>query len=293
MGNNLVDSPSEEQYSLLKHVLWSTLLNYRGSVFIVMLSEYAAYFDDSGHPDDQKFVVVAGFIAEKTQWLRFEPEWKKAIAPRSTFHAADFERESKDWGRNKKERYLNRLATIIKDNTIFSLSDSVCMDEYRTINATNRLEETLGTPYAMAGRTVAAKLNAWRATHGAAKCKVLVYFEDGTKHKGDFMDVMQRDGLPCPGFLKKNDSPALQAADFLAWMVHGALQTGEVHQRLARLAGIGGPLAHGKFDEDALMASLKHLKEKHPHIEIVRRIPYEIRFHSSPKKVRRQTVKPK
>jgi hypothetical protein len=28
-----------------------------------MANEFTAYFDDSGHPDDQDLVLVAGFVA--------------------------------------------------------------------------------------------------------------------------------------------------------------------------------------------------------------------------------------
>jgi hypothetical protein len=43
------------------------------------MTEYSAYFDDSGHPDDQEAVIVAGFISSEEQWLLFEREWQEIL----------------------------------------------------------------------------------------------------------------------------------------------------------------------------------------------------------------------
>jgi hypothetical protein len=93
------------------------------------------------------------------------------------------------------------------------------MKEYREVNEEYALEECLGTPYAMAGRSVAASLKRWKAQHAKPEDSLLVFFEDGTKHKGDFMEAMKRDLLPCPAFIDKKKSVALQAADLLAWQM--------------------------------------------------------------------------
>jgi hypothetical protein len=57
------------------------------------MAMYSAYFDESGHPDDSAYVVVAGAIADVDQWVHFEREWKEALAPLNTsvFHAVDLE----------------------------------------------------------------------------------------------------------------------------------------------------------------------------------------------------------
>ena len=36
------------------------------------LSAYTAYFDASGHPSDQPFVVVSGYVANIHQWKYFK-----------------------------------------------------------------------------------------------------------------------------------------------------------------------------------------------------------------------------
>jgi Protein of unknown function (DUF3800) len=57
------------------------------------MAMYSAYFDESGHPDDSDFLVVAGAVADVQQWVHFEREWKEVLAPLNTtiFHAVEFE----------------------------------------------------------------------------------------------------------------------------------------------------------------------------------------------------------
>jgi hypothetical protein len=38
------------------------------------MAMYSAFFDESGHPDDTLFLVVAGCVAEVGQWTEFERE---------------------------------------------------------------------------------------------------------------------------------------------------------------------------------------------------------------------------
>ncbi|MGA2605825.1 MAG: hypothetical protein ABSH01_00025 [Terriglobia bacterium] len=59
------------------------------------MTEYRAYFDDSGHPDDQEAVVVAGFIASEHDWFFFEREWQDILDREGmeSFHMTDFEKK--------------------------------------------------------------------------------------------------------------------------------------------------------------------------------------------------------
>jgi hypothetical protein len=189
------------------------------------MTEFAAYFDDGGHPDDQIAVLVAGFISTEEQWLRFEKEWKRALEPFGIqeFHRTDFE-ASKKWSRDKKNKLRDDLLSIIKRRTQYHISHVVPMKEYRDINEQRAFEEMVGTPYALAGRTAARSINDWKRKYMKAEDKLVVLFEDGTKHKGDFMGAMKRDDLPCPRFIEK--VPPLEAADFLAWEILHALKNG-------------------------------------------------------------------
>jgi uncharacterized protein DUF3800 len=215
------------EYSVVRHMCWGILLNHDpAATWIAIMTEYAAYFDDSGHPDDQPYVVVAGFISSEEQWLIFEREWREDLQPFGidVFHMADFE-SSRLWTREKKNELLRKLIATIRVRTRFHIDHIVPMDMYRQINEKYAFEEVIGTPYALAGRTVAKSINEWKQKYMKSGDKLLVFFEDGTKHKGDFMDAMARDKLPCPVFIKKSDAVSLQAADLAAWECFEAIQT--------------------------------------------------------------------
>jgi hypothetical protein len=255
------------------------------------MTEYAAYFDDSGHPDDQEAVVVAGFIASEHEWLLFEREWHEILDREGmeSFHMTDFEK-SKVWPPHKKEAVLRRLIDTIRVRTVKSISSGVFMSDYRQINEQRAFEETVGTPYALAGRTVTKALNDWKSSL-ASDDKLLVFFEDGTKHKGDFIDAMKRDELPCPAFLKKREATPLQAADLLAWEVFHAFKTKQPRPSLRRLVRdvSAENLDHGFFGIEALERLCVHPDAKVP-LRSELAPGTVIVHHSSPKKHRKRTI---
>jgi len=66
--------------------------DWRGRL-MAQLSAFTAYVDASGHPSDQPFVIVSGFVANCHQWLFFNRMWEsihKQFGVELPFHAADF-----------------------------------------------------------------------------------------------------------------------------------------------------------------------------------------------------------
>ena len=255
------------------------------------MTEYAAYFDDSGHPDDQEAVVVAGFVASEDDWLLFEREWQEILDREGMeiFHMTDFEK-SKIWPQHKKDALLSKLINTIKIRTVKSISQGVFMKDYKQINEQRAFEETIGTPYALAGRTVTKSLADWKRSF-APEDKLLVFFEDGTKHKGDFIDAMERDQLPCPAFIKKCEATPLQAADLLAWETFNAFKTKQVRPSWHKLVGDLPPESpdHGFFGIRALERICNH---KDARVPLRSALPpgTVIVHHSSPKKPRKRTI---
>src|SRR5262249_3478016 len=143
------------------------------------MTDYAAYFDDSGHPDGQEAVIVAGFVATCEQWQELEREWKQVLdhAGLDHFHMKEFQ-HSDDIPFHKKEAVLRRLVKIIENNTIRPIAHIVLMNEYRKVNDKYAMQEVLGAPYAMAGRSVARSLNIWRAENMSGSDTLSVFFED-------------------------------------------------------------------------------------------------------------------
>ncbi|MGA2605824.1 MAG: hypothetical protein ABSH01_00020 [Terriglobia bacterium] len=135
-------------------------------------------------------------------------------------------------------------------------------------------------------------MNEWKRNFAQPEDKLLVFFEDGTKHKGDFMDAMERDQLPCPVFIKKQQATPLQAADWLAWEMFNATKTNDVRPALQRLVGslpVNDPTYHGLFGVEAIERICRH---KDARVPLRSELPpgTQIVHHSSPKKPRRRTI---
>lgn len=190
-----------------------------------MPTDYIGYFDDSGHPDNQPAVIIAGHIAKAEQWLRLEREWTDALTDTKSgkiaiLHMTDLmagRGEFSEWSRLQKNALLEKLVSIIRRRVSMQFSIIVPMSEYKKVNDKYALEEEMGTPYGLAGRTILRMINEWNGRYGHGKTNVKLVFEDGSKHKGDLIDITQRDQLPLPEFMKKADVTCLQTADLLAW----------------------------------------------------------------------------
>lgn len=259
------------------------------------MTEYVAYFDDSGHPDDQGFVIAAGFISTKAQWLLFEQEWREIIDRHEiedhngnpVFHRKYFEASHKRT-RPEKVAVLFKLAHLIKARAQFYISKIVDMAAYRSVNDIYAFEQNVGAPFALVGRSAIVATNKWKES-GPGRENLRVVFEDGTKHKGDFMDAMARDLLPCPRFASPLDEVPLQAADLLAWdllyFVKHNRPRDSLYRLLKTIPGDEGIFARQQL-EDMCLTAVPPIQKYSDHPDGV-----EVVYHSLPKKIRKRTIK--
>jgi hypothetical protein len=197
---------------------------------------YSCYFDESGHPDDSKFVVVAGCIADVRQWAHLEREWKDVLLPLGilVFHSVDFEKRKAPYNQLSDAAATElslRLVNIIRRRVERTISRAVPMAQFRTANDKYIVAEWFGHPYPMAARLCIAAVVDWAHHHSVRADEIKYYFEDGAKHKGQLSYVAERDRCPAPVFLPKAKAVPLQAADLIAWQ----------HQRMLR-NGISTPV---------------------------------------------------
>jgi hypothetical protein len=209
------------------------------------MANFALYIDDSGHPDNQPFVVAAGFVSTEQQWTTFEPLWKDALSRHriiEPFHMTDFMRER----RPIKERslILQNLANIITNHAHAAFTGAVDMNAYRLINEEYALQECLGAPYALASRGLAIGLNQWRSKYLDPTDQLQLFTESGAKHRGDMLEVFKRDRLPEPQSVPKSLA-FVQPADMLAWEMFNFLRTKKQPRRVLRL--IGGNVQFGSL----------------------------------------------
>jgi hypothetical protein len=258
--------------------------------WIIVVTDYAAYCDSSGHPDNQPYVNVAGFVASEEGWLDFEPAWKDALKRNkleTVFHMVDFEfAHRRD---PKRGKILDELTTIITEHVSGAFSIIVDMKAYRRVNDVYTLEEAVGTPYAIAARAVARGMNVWRKNELTTEDHLLVFMEEGTKHKGDMEEAFRRDKLPLPQTVPKSH-PSMQPGDMLAWEVFHHLKYHDDRRSLRKLVQntMPYPEMEGTFLEHNLIETCKNANallrsSVPPNVEIV--------YDSRPKRIRRRTIK--
>jgi hypothetical protein len=182
----------------------------------------SAYFDASGKVAAQPAVVVSGFAAPVSKWVRFETNWKGALDAEDikVFHATDFaasEGEFKGWkgDKLKRRRFVRSLIEVIRKDTNKMLSVGVETGAWKRVDEEYELQEHFHSPYALAGYMVVRLSSKW--AHGKGhKFPIETFFEDGDEGQGGLKVLCKlHHGLE-PIFLPKEKLP-FQAADFLAW----------------------------------------------------------------------------
>jgi hypothetical protein len=278
-----------KDYSLIRHLCWGVLLNHDPKLTrIAIVTEYAVYLDDSGHPSNQPYVIVAGFISTENKWLRFEPLWNAALSRWGlgpVFHMTEFERQFK--GDRRKGAILDDLISIINDHTEVHFTCGVNMTGYKRVNDLYALEECIGAPYAIAARGVVRNIGLWTADHlKPGRDRLLTFIEDGTLHKGDMQDAFKRDSLPAPQCIPK-DHPCLQPADMLSWEMLYFFKHDGHRRSLKKLAftrlGIKGAFEEHNLRQNCQMLGIPLRSTLAPGMKIV--------WNNAPKRPRRRTIK--
>ncbi|MBI4180484.1 MAG: hypothetical protein HY528_00970 [Chloroflexi bacterium] len=104
-----------------------------------MAVELWAYADESGLEENPKYCLIAGYIANPRQWMRFEREWKKVLGEYSVqeFHAIDFFHRKpprgcyKGWSEHKAKMFLGRLLAIIGSTSISPIGAIVDVADFK------------------------------------------------------------------------------------------------------------------------------------------------------------------
>lgn len=266
-----------------------------------MGNELAAYFDDSGHPDDQDVVVVAGWVGKVDQWRLWEQGWTKVLRDykiaSGIFHMTDFEaalkseraNEYKHLSLSQRASFHSRLISHVRTRASYTFCVMVPMRDYKYVNEMYCFEEWLGKPYTFASIGITQTLRAWKQLY-QPKSPLVTYFEDGTKHKGDLMAAFKQFKFDDPIFRKKKEAVPLQAADMLAWECFNAFNTGEVRAQFDDLLEtVPGRRTHGIFTADRLVEAAE--SSEVPKRESSKNVAFY--FTSSPKVRRmRQITRP-
>ncbi len=256
------------------------------------MTDFSLYLDDSGHPKDQPFVVVAGFVATEKQWIDFEPHWEsvlKRFGLESPFHMTDFMSEKRS--RLREDQILSALRHVIREHTVAAFASGVSIEGYRNVNSVFTLEEVLGAPYALVCREIMKQLRQWQKDLCKPDDHLLLFVEEGTLHYGDLEQIAKRDRLPTPHKVPKSMAP-IQPADMLGWEYFNYLRIGKPDLIGKNLFGLlkGRPTTGTVFLEKDLIETCRRAKLMTR--EYKDQFPDKfISFHSEKKRARRRTIK--
>ena len=211
-------------------------------------------------------MLVAGWVGNVDQWILWEQGWKQVLSDykiqSGVFHMTDF--EAAQWGRDadnefahlatsERQRFRSRLINHIATRCRHCFCTMVPMHDYKEVNEMYYLEEWLGKPYSIAALGLVQKLKAWK-DQWEPDSPLEVFFEDGTKHKGDLIKVFRQFGYEEPIFREKKKVTPLQAADMLAWENFNQFKTGIVRAPFMELcAHTRGSSQFGMFTTPRLI----------------------------------------
>jgi len=238
---------------------------------------YSAYFDESGHPDNGIFMVVAGCVAEVDQWVHFEREWLEALAPLNTkvFHTNEFEKGNPPFDKltsREADDLFDKLVGIICRRVEKNFSQVLRLADYNAINAKYVFAECYGFPYPVLARSCIGLVETWAEKHSIPVNDVRHFFENGAKHKGQIEWIAERDlKSSIPVFLEKKEFVPLQAGDLLAWCHHHYLTTsGKMEWRyekaLNRLAGVANSWGLINFEDPDRIPTVLEIPVRDPNM---------------------------
>lgn len=229
--------------------LAATLFVNTGDPGSRMMAMFTAYFDASG-TQEQKFVVVAGHIANYYQWRFFEKSWEGThheFGVDLPFHMAEFvaarnnpekyakqSHARKDYvelakDRKRADQFFGKLSSPQVLAVNCAISTAVPMSIYNEISSLLDLR-TIVPPYALGARIALECVRKWEKEFDISE-PVECIFEEGDFEQGKFTQLMVDEGQGVPIYKKKREFAGLQAADHLAWEEH--------YYQKQRLSGAG------------------------------------------------------
>jgi hypothetical protein len=236
-----------------------------------------AFFDESGSHAGSPVLCVAGYAFEKRETRLLAKDWNAALKRYGIpfFHMVDCAHGNENFASLSREQRI-KLATaligIVKRRAAHGFAVSVDVDAYRTVMPSWGPTKS---PYAFCARCVIDEMGRWFFKTGF-KGKSSYFFEAGHESRSEAEDVVGavltnplnkvskiHYGYVAHSFILKQASPAVQAADLLAW--HWA--TDLKHQMSGRPRRkdfeslLQAPFRGAHFDKQRLLYYIEVLKE--------------------------------
>lgn len=246
------------------------------------------YCDESGTHAGSPATVLAGFLGDANEWVEFEREWTKVLRKHrvSHVHAKHLwhrQKEFKGWSEIQFSLLWADLWYVLQEHKrIFAARTALWEEEYKLFYVSDgpAPKERLDSRYALCFRAFMSFHPAFHRTH-FTNGSVNFILEQGHKNAGDALRVFKeiknrpgpwRDTIGTLLFGAKQDFPALQAADLLAYcsfqaecykietdMPHDGMILDEFH---SEMLGIGMEILEHSIKPEDLMNIRKNFLRK-------------------------------
>jgi hypothetical protein len=186
------------------------------------------YFDESGSHDGSRVLCVAGYVFEKTQAIRFTRKWKKVLSRFGLpyFHMVDCAHGNGVFANLKPSQRVaveKAMIKLIQENVRQGLAVTIDAKEFKEVMP---YHPSIGTPYSFCCHLIIAGVaGVIDANPSIGKCGY--FFEAGHQSMSEANRIMtelfahpeakSRQRYAGHAFVSKEDAPAVQAADLLAW----------------------------------------------------------------------------
>jgi hypothetical protein len=209
-------------------LLLSALLPLGGVVSILC----EAYFDESGSHKDATYLCLAGLLFKKSEAIKLGHEWRKILRWKELpyFHMVDCAHGNGPFANlSKPERadVARRMIEIIKSRAIQAIAVTIDNSDFAEVMkefpAAGRAYKTA---YSFCTHTVLAGVRSWLHVNPKV-ARVAYLFEEGHASASQSLKIMnqlfkvpEKKAQYRPsawGFVGKEDSCMVQAADLLAW----------------------------------------------------------------------------
>lgn len=192
------------------------------------MTQVEAYFDESGSHRQAPVLCVAGYVMEKDAAIQLSREWQAVLSARTLPYfrmsqCAHGNGPFKSLSQSARSQTVLRLIQIIEQYTEQGLAVTVNEEKFNHLLPRRGL---IGSSYSFAVHLLLAGVRSWIASHPAVS-SAAYFFEAGHRSQAESNDVLslifkqpalqEASRYSGHAFVKKEETPAVQAADLLAW----------------------------------------------------------------------------
>jgi hypothetical protein len=193
---------------------------------------FSAYFDESGTHDGSPAAVVAGFVANASEWTAFSEAWQVVLDKNGItyFRMSEFESfigRFEEWSQEQHRQCISDLLCIINKHTFWSVGCIVPRSSFDAL-LTDKAKRICGDAYGLAAigcfrnlaeRIKGLNMDAWidcTMEHGTVGFGALQNIVNAGEEDPEWLDSNRMSLFSRP----KYGFPPLQAADILAYELY-------------------------------------------------------------------------